>query len=82
MEGGCRAATVPQWQWRTHERRLRDVVAGHPGVHQRWGGALGWLSAVVGRTRHLEDGTGRTLIATAVVTPIPLPPIFAHPPHP
>jgi len=82
LKGGGRPATVHQWQGHPHERCLGGVVAGPPSVHQQWGDSLGWLSAVVGGTRHLEDGTGRPLIATAVVTPIPPPPIFVHPPHP
>jgi len=63
-------------------RRLGGAVGGHSGGHQRWGGVLGWLCAVIGRTRHLEDGTGRPPFFTAVVTPIPSPPSFAHPPRP
>jgi len=82
LEGGGRPATVHPWQGRPHERCLGAVVAGHPGEHQQWEDALGWLSAVVSRTRLSEDGTGRPLIATAVVTPIPPPPNFVHPPHP
>jgi len=61
---------------------LGGGVREHSGGHQRWGCVLGWLSAVVGRTRHLGDGTGRPPFPTAVVTPIPPPPIFAHPPRP
>jgi len=63
------------------DRCLRVVVGGHFGTHQPWGGVFG-LSAVVGRTRHLEDGTGRPFFSTAVVTPIPPPQTFFHPPNP
>ena len=93
LEGGGLRATLRQWQGPARAlpggggggapRRacLGRGVGDHSGGHQRWGGVLGWLSAVVGRTRHLGDGTGRPPCPTAVVTPIPPPPIFAHPPR-
>ena len=61
---------------------LGGVVGGHSGAYQRWRGVFLWLSAVVDRTRHSEDRTVRPLFPTAVVTPIPTPPTFFHPPHP
>jgi len=63
------------------EHCLGGVVGGHSGAHQRWGGVFVWLSAVVCQTRRLEDGTGRPVFPTAVVTPIPPPPTCFHPPH-
>ena len=64
------------------EHCLGGVVRRHSGAYQRWGCVFVCLSEVVGRTRHLEDRTGRPLFPTAVVTPIPPPPTFFHPPHP
>jgi len=64
------------------EHCLGGVVGGHSGVYQQWGGVCVWLSAVVGRTRHLEDHTGSHIFPTTVFTPIPPPPTFFHPPHP
>jgi len=52
------------------------------GAHQRWGCVYGWLLGVVCQTRLFEDGTGRPLFPTAVITPIPPPPTVVHPTHP
>ena len=64
------------------EHCLGGVVGGHYGAHQLWRGLFEWLSAVVGRTRHLEDRTGSPRFPTVVVTPIPPPPTFFHRPQP
>ena len=64
------------------EHCLGGVVGGHSGAYQLRTGLYEWLAAVVGRTRHLDDRTGRPRFPTAVVTPIPPPPTFFHPPQP